>query len=379
MTTPGTLLTAVASPIVPSRFKLAALYHFVRVDDTLLTQKWLEDVTKRYKIQGTLILANEGLNGTIAGTPNDIEECIKTLRQDSRFSNIEVKFSDFDSHPFVRMNVKIKSEIVTLGVHDGTVDPTALVGDYVDPEHWNDVILDPEVTVIDCRNDYEYDIGTFERAINPKTKTFKEFPKWVNDNLDPGVHKRVAMFCTGGIRCEKASSFMLAQGYEKVYHLKGGILKYLEEFGEPQIKTQTLTHQVLAHQGELPAPSLASVESTAVPPTPAESGSSDPVEASVVYTRKSIPSTWNGQCFVFDDRVSVGHALQPGGYKACRGCRYPCTLEERQLPPELYTEGVYCPHCVNVLTLEQKSANAERHRQMCLAEKSGRVHLGRAT
>ena len=369
-------------------FKLAAMYRFVHVEDTAVTQKWLEDVTSQFKIQGTLILAKEGLNGTIAGKPDDIDACIQTIRQDKRFSEIEVKYSNADSHPFVRMNVKIKPEIVTLGVNDGTVDPVELVGDYVEPGGWNDVILDPEVTVIDCRNDYEYDIGTFERAINPETKTFKDFPKWVEETLDPSVNKKIAMFCTGGIRCEKASSFMLARGYEKVYHLKGGILKYLEEFGEP-MSVQGDNDNVPEAPNPKTQTCMSRTETAEVLPPPAvsthtgrDNDSDTGTGRPVVYTHqvdedRRLKSTWNGQCFVFDDRVSVGHALHPGEYKACRGCRYPCSPAERQLEVDLYREGVYCPHCVNVLTPEQKAANCERHSQMLLAEKRGTIHLGR--
>ena len=245
-----------------SAFRLAALYRFVKIEDLKVVQCWLSNLTTTYKIQGTLILASEGLNGTIAGACADIHKCVEAIREDYRFKAMEVKFSDADKQPFVRMNVKIKPEIVTLGISNELVDPTKCVGEYVEPKEWNNIIHDNDVTVLDCRNDYEYELGTFDRAINPNTKTFKEFPKYVEDNLNPKVHKKIAMFCTGGIRCEKASSYMLSKGFETVYHLKGGILKYLEEYDESNV---------------------------------ADSG-------------------WKGQCFVFDDRVSVGHGLVTGDY-----------------------------------------------------------------
>ena len=245
-----------------STYRLAALYRFVKIDDLKVVQSWLVQLTTKYKVQGTLILAVEGLNGTIAGSPVDIHKCVNTIMEDNRFKDMEVKFSDADKHPFVRMNVKIKPEIVTMGVSKDLVDPTQCVGVYVEPIEWNDIIHDKDVTVLDCRNDYEYELGTFDRAINPNTKTFKEFPEYVESNLDPKQHKKIAMFCTGGIRCEKASSYMLSKGFQTVYHLKGGILRYLEEYGVSQADK----------------------------------------------------SSWNGQCFVFDDRVSVGHGLVPGEF-----------------------------------------------------------------
>ena len=239
------------------------------------------------------------------------------LKKDTRFADLEHKES-FDDHiPFYRMKVKLKKEIVTLGVPG--VDPNERVGRYVEPGDWNAVISDPEVVLIDTRNDYEVGIGTFRGAVDPNTTTFREFPAYVRANFDTSKHKKVAMFCTGGIRCEKASAFMLKEGFEEVYHLRGGILKYLEEIPRSE-------------------------------------------------------SSWEGECFVFDNRVAVDHKLDKGHYDQCHGCRHPIT-EEDKLSPK-YQEGVCCPGCYDKLTDEQKARFAERQKQMELAASRNEQHIG---
>lgn len=303
--------------------KLAALYRFVSIDNPSIVQQWLKQLTSVHKIQGTLIVASEGLNGTVAGTPRDIDQCIENIRVDPRFTDLGVKYAFTSEIPFVRMNVKLKKEIVTLGTTDVMVDPNERVGEYLMAEDWDKVIHDPDVTVIDCRNDYEYELGTFERAINPCTKTFREFPEFVEKNLNPEKQKKIAMFCTGGIRCEKASSYMLAKGFETVYHLKGGILQYLEDKAK------------------------------------------DP----------NSQYSWNGECFVFDDRVSVGKGLVPGEYVLCRACRHPLAPQDRTAAD--FIDGVQCSFCAPLLTEEQKQANLERQKQMQRAKELGIHHLGR--
>lgn len=269
------------------------------------------------KIKGTLLLAEEGINGTVAGSREGIDALLTYLKKDPRLADLDHKESFADEMPFYRMKVRLKKEIVTLGVPG--VDPNEKVGTYVAPQDWNAIISDPEVVVIDTRNSYEYDIGTFKGAVDPKTETFREFPEYVSRNLDPQKHKKVAMFCTGGIRCEKASSFMLQQGFEEVYHLQGGILKYLETVPEEE-------------------------------------------------------SLWEGECFVFDERVSVKHGLHEGSYEFCRACRQPIGEKEKASP--LYQHGVSCPHCHGTKSEEQLKSAAERQKQIDLAKKRGEKHIG---
>ncbi len=295
---------------------VAALYKFVTLTDYQEIQPRLLAVCQDADIKGTLLLAKEGINGTIAGSREGIDAVIAYLRSDERFADLEWKESFCQDNPFLRMKVRLKKEIVTLGV-PGT-DPNDSVGEYVDPQDWNDLISDPDVVVVDTRNDYEYEIGSFKGAIDPNTETFREFPKYVRDNLDPAKHKKVAMFCTGGIRCEKASSFMLNEGFENVYHLKGGILKYLETVPEDQ-------------------------------------------------------SLWEGECFVFDGRVGVKHGLEQGDYDQCYGCRHPITEDEKQSP--LYMKGVCCPKCHDKTTPAQKKRFTERQNQIDLAKERGEKHL----
>jgi len=303
------------------KYLTAALYKFVHLPDFKELQAPLLEACKLNKIKGTLLLAEEGINGTIAGLPENIHHILHYLRTaplfSGRLSDLEHKESWSDEHPFYRMKVKLKKEIVTLGVPG--VSPTKKVGTYVKPQDWNTLISDPEVILIDTRNDYEVDIGTFKGAIDPKTATFREFPNYVAEHFDKTKHKKVAMFCTGGIRCEKASSFMIDQGFEEVYHLEGGILKYLETVPEEE-------------------------------------------------------SLWQGECFVFDQRVAVKHNLAVGDYDQCYACRYP--LSKADMESELYTPGISCPHCYNSLTEEKKARLSERQKQVILAKQRGEAHIG---
>lgn len=300
-----------------SKYLTAALYKFVSLPDYKNLQQPILDICVKHNIKGTLLLALEGINGTIAGLPGDIQAVLNYLRQDPRLHDLEHKESYADKHPFYRMKVKLKKEIVTMGVEG--VNPNNVVGTYVKPEDWNDLISDPDVILLDTRNDYEVHIGTFKGAVDPKTTTFREFPKFVEQNLDKTKHKKVAMFCTGGIRCEKASSYMKQQGFEEVYHLQGGILKYLENVPKEQ-------------------------------------------------------SMWEGECFVFDQRVAVKHGLEEGDYDQCYACRMPLSREEIQ--SEQYTPGIACPHCYDKTSEEKKAALTERQRQVILAKKRGETHIG---
>ena len=291
---------------------VAALYHFAALPDFRDKQQPLKDRCLELGVRGTLLLAEEGINGTISGTREGIDAILAFIRADERLADLDHKESFSDRHPFRRMKVKLKKEIVTLGVPG--VDPNRLVGTYVDPEDWNALISDPDVVVIDTRNDYEVALGTFRNAVDPHTHSFREFPEYVREHFDPARHRKVAMFCTGGIRCEKASSFMLGEGYAEVYHLKGGILKYLEKV-------------------------------------------------------KPEESLWEGECFVFDHRVGVTHGLGEGVSEMCFGCGHPVKPEERESPD--YEEGVSCQYCVASLTDERKSRLRERMHQITLARARG--------
>lgn len=295
-----------------SAFVVAALYKFVDLPDHADLRAPLRALMDMHKVKGTILLAREGVNGTIAGTRAGIDAVLAHLRADPRLADADHKESNCDKQPFLRAKVRLKKEIVTLGVPD--VDPNVRVGAYVDPQDWNALIADPDVILIDTRNDYEVAIGTFEGAIDPKTASFGEFPDYVRANLDPKKHKKVAMFCTGGIRCEKASSFMLQEGFEEVYHLKGGILKYLEMQPEAQSK-------------------------------------------------------WNGECFVFDHRIAVGHGLKPSDLEECYGCRTP--LEAGDKDSVMYEAGVTCPRCFESKSEGYKKSARERNRQLKLARERG--------
>lgn len=303
------------------KYLTAALYKFVSLPDYQAMQAPILEACQRNHIKGTLLLAEEGINGTIAGLPDDVHHVLDFLRTDSlfanKFANLEHKESFSDEHPFYRMKVKLKKEIVTLGVPG--VSPTKKVGTYVKPEDWNALISDPDVILIDTRNDYEVDIGTFKGAVDPKTTTFREFPEYVAKHFDPTKHKKVAMFCTGGIRCEKASSYMMDQGFEEVFHLQGGILKYLETVPEAQ-------------------------------------------------------SLWQGECFVFDQRVAVKHNLEVGDFDQCYACRHPLSPTEMQ--SEQYTAGVSCPYCYHKLSAEKRASLTERQKQVTLAKQRGATHIG---
>ena len=309
------MLKAVSnSPVI-----VAALYKFVALPDYRELREPLLDVCLNSGVKGTLLLATEGINGTIAGSRLAIDEVLAYLKSDARFNDIDHKESLDSELPFYRMKVKLKKEIVTMG-REG-IDPKMLVGHYVEPQDWNALITDPEVTVIDTRNHYECDIGSFEGAINPQTTTFKEMPAFVDQQLDPAKHKKVAMFCTGGIRCEKSTAYLLEQGFDEVYHLKGGILKYLEEVPEEK-------------------------------------------------------SLWQGECFVFDNRVAVDHDLNVGSYDQCHGCRHPITEAQKSSPH--YQRGVCCPLCYDQLTIDQKERFAERQKQIDLAVDRNESHIGAA-
>ncbi len=296
---------------------VAALYKFVELEDFHSLRERLLDACLAAEIKGTLLLAKEGINGTIAGSRAGIDSVLAWLRDDPRFADLEHKESRGDHQPFHRMKVKLKQEIVTMGLPD--IDPTRQVGTYVEPEQWNALVDDPEVLLIDTRNGYECGIGSFRGAIDPHTTSFRDFPAYTRQNLDPAKHKKVAMFCTGGIRCEKASAFMLAEGFEEVFHLRGGILKYLETVPESQ-------------------------------------------------------STWEGECFVFDGRVAVNHRLEKGRYDQCFGCRHPITEEDKRSP--VYQRGVCCPACFDELSDDQKMRFRERQKQVELASARNEKHIG---
>ena len=306
---------------IKPKYLTAALYKFVTLENFAAMQANIHAACEACHIKGTILLAREGINGTIAGLPENIHKLLHFLRSDSQFngafSNLEHKESFADEHPFYRMKVKLKKEIVTMGVP--SVNPNNTVGTYVKPEDWNALISDPDVILLDTRNNYEVHIGTFKGAVDPKTTTFREFPDYVAQNLDIAKHKKVAMFCTGGIRCEKASSYMLEQGFEEVYHLQGGILKYLETVPE-----------------EL--------------------------------------SLWQGECFVFDQRVAVKHGLAVGKYDQCYACRMPLSLAELQ--SSQYIAGISCPNCYDKITDDKRAALTERQKQLILSKARGENHIG---
>jgi UPF0176 protein len=304
-----------ASPGTP--IVVCALYKFVSLEDFQALRQPLLDTMLEHEVKGTLLLAGEGINGTIAGSREGIDAVLQHLRRDQRLADLDTKESFDEEQPFYRTKVKLKKEIVTMGVEG--IDPKRVVGTYVKPRDWNALISDPDVLLVDTRNDYEVEIGTFKGALDPKTKTFREFPQYVADNLDKTRHKKVAMFCTGGIRCEKSTAFLKEQGFDEVYHLEGGILKYLEEVPESE-------------------------------------------------------SLWEGECFVFDNRVTVDHQLRKGHFDQCHACRRPITEEDKRSPH--YQAGVSCHHCYDEYSAEQKRRFAQREKQIKLAEKRGEQHIG---
>ncbi len=295
-----------------SSIVVAALYKFVALDNFQEMRPKLLAAMKRHGIKGTLLLASEGINGTVSGSRSGMDAFLTELKADSRFAGLDHKESFFNDNPFYRSKVKLKKEIVTIGV--AGVNPAEIVGTYVEPGEWNAIISDPDVLVIDTRNAYEVELGSFEGAVDPGTKSFSDFPAYVDKHLHNAKHRKVAMFCTGGIRCEKASSFMRSKGFEEVYHLKGGILKYLEVVSESDSK-------------------------------------------------------WQGSCFVFDQRVAVGHGLKPSGDELCHGCRTPLRAGDKQSP--LYEEGVSCLRCHGMHSAESLASARERQKQVKLAEARG--------
>ncbi len=298
-------------------YTIAALYHFTRFADPSALRGPLLDLCIAQNVKGSLLLAREGINGTIAGPRSGIDAVLAHIRALPGCADLEWKEATSADAPFGRMKVRLKKEIVTMGQPD--VDPKARVGHYVEPDDWNDLIRSDDVVVIDTRNDYEVAIGTFEGAIDPETSSFREFPAWWEANKERFHNKRVAMFCTGGIRCEKSTNYLLGQGVPEVYHLKGGILRYLEEMPEEN-------------------------------------------------------STWKGECFVFDNRVSVGHGLKEGPHELCHGCRRPLLPEDKERPE--YEAGVSCHQCVNETREADKARFRERQKQMQLARARGDDHLG---
>lgn len=296
---------------------VCALYHFVRLDDYSALREPLLQIMQDNHVKGTLLLASEGINGTIAGSREGIEAVLAWLKKDSRLQDLDHKES-FDDHiPFYRAKVKLKKEIVTMGVEG--IDPREKVGLHIKPRDWNALISDPEVLLIDTRNKYEVEIGTFENAVDPATDSFREFPEFVKEHLDPGKHKKIAMFCTGGIRCEKSTAYLKENGFDEVYHLEGGILKYLEEVPENE-------------------------------------------------------SLWKGECFVFDNRVAVNHQLEKGDYDQCHACRLPITEQDKQSAK--YEKGVSCPRCFDRKSAQERTRFRDREKQMQLAAKRGETHLG---
>lgn len=297
---------------------IATFYKFVRVLDTQALRDELYDKCKRAGIKGTIIIAKEGINGTVAGSRKAIDSLLACFRGDERFRDMEHKESLASHIPFHRLKIKSKQEIVTMGQPD--IDPRLKVGTHVNSRMWNELVNDPDVLVIDTRNDYECTVGTFKNAVSPNTRSFREFPDYVKKNLDPDKNKKIAMFCTGGIRCEKATSYLLSQGFDEVYHLKGGILKYLEEISPEN-------------------------------------------------------NLWQGECFVFDGRVSINEKLEKGKHVMCYACRMP--LSEGELKSDKYEEGISCPYCCDDLTEEKRQRLKERQYQVKLAEARNDVHIGK--
>ncbi|MHC3940627.1 hypothetical protein ACI0FR_01939 [Paenochrobactrum sp. BZR 201-1] len=299
-------------------FTVAALYRFAKLPQFEALREPLTELCNKHDVRGTLLLASEGINGTVAGTQEGIAALIDYIEAIPELKGLELKYSTASKLPFYRLKIKLKREIVTMGVEG--IDPLQSVGTYVAAKDWNDLISDENTILVDTRNDYEYAIGTFEGAIDPCTTTFREFPEWVEQHRDELEGKKIAMFCTGGIRCEKATAFVKGLGFDDVYHLKGGILKYLEDI-------------------------------------PAEE------------------SKWEGECFVFDERVSVGHGLVEGDIELCRACRRPVTAEGKLSPK--FQHGISCEICYDERTDEDRARYAEREKQIMLAKKYGRArHIG---
>ncbi len=300
-------------------FKIAAFYSFIDLSDLLQLKSEFTEFLKKQSIRGTMLIASEGINGTLAGKELSINEFKNFLKSKNLYEAKNFKTSYCEYDPFPRLKIKLKDEIVTIG--NKLVDPKKIVGEYIPPEDWNQLIGDEEVMVLDTRNNYEHSIGSFKGAIQPETTNFREFPAWLDRVQASGLdkNKKVAMFCTGGIRCEKASSLMRSKGFENIYHLQGGILNYLKKINEED-------------------------------------------------------SLWRGECFVFDDRVAINHKLQVGSYDMCHGCRMPMTESDKN--SEYYEKGVSCPSCFNKKTPDQKKRYSERQKQVDLAKLRNEKHIG---
>ena len=298
---------------------VATLYKFFKVDDLVALQDQLYAICNKNNVMGTILIANEGVNGTISAKPREIEKTLISIQKDDRFSEIEIKYSSTNKQPFHKMRVRLKKEIVTIGLPE--INPNKTVGTYVKPEEWNDIISDPDVILIDTRNKFEIKIGSFKNALDPRTTSFRDFPEWVKKFKQDktNTNKKIAMYCTGGIRCEKASSLMKEEGFNEVYHLQGGILKYLEQ----------------------------------------------------VEKEKSL---WEGECFVFDDRVCLTENLEVGSYKMCFACRMPITEEE--MKDDRYEEGISCVYCYDKTTQDKKERFESRQKQIELSKLRGEKHLG---
>lgn len=296
---------------------IVAYYKFVRLPDFEERRQPLLEVCEKNGVKGTILLAKEGINSTMAGPEEGVEAVLDYLQSDPAIGELTVKRSYSDEMPFYRTKVRLKKEIVRLGLPE--IDPNDQVGEYVSPEKWNELISDPDVVLVDTRNDYEVDIGTFKGALDPDTKSFREFPEYVASELADKKDKPIAMFCTGGIRCEKSTSYLLNQGFKKVYHLDGGILNYLEKVSPDQ-------------------------------------------------------SMWEGECFVFDNRVTVDHKLEAGAYDMCHACRH--TVNEDDKKSSQYIEGVSCPYCYDTLTEEQRDRAKQRQLQVEKHREMGRSHIG---
>ena len=300
-------------------FKVAAFYAFVDLLNLEKLQKTFTHFLKKENIKGTILLAHEGVNGTVAGTDAGIDRFKNFLKLNNLYDSKNFKISSCEEDPFPRLKVKLKDEIVSIG--NKLANPAKIVGEYVQPEDWNHLISQEDVLVLDTRNIYEVSIGTFKKSIQPKTTNFREFPDWLEGIESSGIdkNKKVAMFCTGGIRCEKASSLMKVKGFSNIYHLQGGILNYMEKVNEKN-------------------------------------------------------SLWQGECFVFDDRVALNHNLEVGSYDMCHGCRMPITQADKLEPK--YERGVSCPNCFNKKTPEQKNRYADRQKQVDLAKLRNEKHIG---
>ena len=298
---------------------VATLYKFFKVDDLVALQDQLYAICNKNNVMGTILIANEGVNGTISAKPREIEKTLISIQKDDRFSEIEIKYSSANKQPFHKMRVRLKKEIVTIGLPE--INPNKTVGTYVKPEEWNDIISDPDVILIDTRNKFEIKIGSFKNALDPRTTSFRDFPEWVKKFKQDktNTNKKIAMYCTGGIRCEKASSLMKEEGFNEVYHLQGGILKYLEKIEKEK-------------------------------------------------------SLWEGECFVFDDRVCLTENLEVGSYKMCFACRMPITEDE--LNDDRYEEGISCLYCYDKTTKDKKERFESRQKQIELSKLRGEKHIG---